>query len=168
MTNFIEHDDRRRATPRCAICTRWRPGDRRRVMLTRGVTVWLCVPHAAPQYQRRGGGADFRRELQAVWEAAGCLTPQRIRALDEHLAMIRRLEGPPARRRPGTYTWRALRDEAERRWAAGEDPAGVIAALRERAAGGAANPPSTATMRRWWREGHWLTEDVADPELAVG
>ena len=57
---------------------------------------------------------------------------------------------------PGSYSWPELRREAERRYAAGEDPNDVIAELRDRSRGGPARPPSVRTMRRWFHDARWL------------
>ena len=162
MPNRSEHDHHLEPTPSCAICRRPGQGERRRLVLPGGVGVWLCSAHASPQFQRRRGGRDFHRSVRGVWEAADCLTARRSKALDDHLARARRSPGPSPRRRPGSYAWAALRLEAERRWAAGEEPGDVIDALRDRAASGSAHPPSTTTMRRWWREGRWRMEGAAD------
>ena len=102
----------------------------------------------------RRAGRDFVASLMRAWDAAGCLTAARSRALDLHRV---RLAGPPPRSRPGSYAWPELRREAERRFAAGETPGRVIAELRERAGAGPAVPPSRRTMTRWFREGRWLS-----------
>jgi hypothetical protein len=117
------------------------------------VSVWLCAWHRSPAFLERRAGRDLVVSLMRAWEAAGCLTQARHRALDVHRA---RLGGPPARARPGSYAWPALRREAERRFAAGEPPARVIGELRGRVAGGAAKAPSRRTMARWFSEGRWL------------
>jgi hypothetical protein len=73
--------------------------------------------------------------------------------LRAHLAA---LEGPSARARPGSYAWPTLRDEAERRFAAGAAAQAVIATLRARHAADTARAPSVRTMRRWCAERRWL------------
>lgn len=60
------------------------------------------------------------------------------------------------RDQPGSYSWPKLRNEAERRFAAGEDPRVVIADLRENNADGPALAPSVRTMRRWFTQRRWL------------
>lgn len=142
-------------TPPCAICMGPGEGRRRRILLPGGVGVWLCAAHASPEFQRRRAGRDFHRSLWAVWEAADCLTARRSKALDDHLALTRRLLSPAPRPRPGSYSWAELRREAEERWASGELPGPVIEELRAREAPGRARPPSRPTMYRWWREGRW-------------
>ena len=60
--------------------------------------------------------------LAAVWDAAGCLTATRQRALRAHLERIARLAH--ARELPGSYAWPGLRREAEERFARGSRPRG--------------------------------------------
>jgi hypothetical protein len=120
-----------------------------------GVSIWLCVEHASVPFQRLHGGRAFVEALERVWAANGCLTAARIRALEGHTRALDPAE--PRRPRPGSYTWAALRDEAERRFAEGELPRPAIDALRDIAAGSGANPPSERTLRRWYAERRWLT-----------
>jgi len=140
--------------PPCLICMGPGRGGRAQLHLPGGVSVWLCEAHRSPAFQRRRAGRDLVAGLMGAWRAAGCFSAARAAALDGHLA---RLSGPGRRRaRPGSYAWPALRAEAEARFAAGERPAGVIGALRERHRGGPARAPSRRTMMRWFGEGRWL------------
>jgi hypothetical protein len=87
--------------PVCAIC-----GDRTRgrtveLRLTHGVRVWLCAAHASPEFQCRRGGRDLVVTLHRLWQAHGCLTAARRRALDAHLDT---LADRPLRTGPGSYT----------------------------------------------------------------
>jgi hypothetical protein len=143
------------ATPPCVICGRGGRGRRTRHHLTHGVSVWLCPAHAAPTFMRRRGGTTFTERLGAAWVAAGATTARRSAALDAHLRRVR--SATPARHRPGSYAWPAARREAERRFAAGEPPARVIADIRHRCGRGAATAPSVRTMRRWFAEARWTT-----------
>lgn len=102
--------------PVCAICTKRTRGATTLVRLRYGVSVWLCHAHASPEYQRRHSGQDFVLTLERLWQAHGCLTASRRKALEAHLERLR--ERPPARR-PGSYTWSALRLEAEALYARG-------------------------------------------------
>ena len=88
--------------------------------LGRGVSVWLCAGHASGEFRRERSARDFGLTLSG-WVVHGCLTKPRSRALDDHLAAMRS-EPPAPRRRPGSYSWAALRSEAEQRFFAGEDP----------------------------------------------
>ena len=118
-----------------------------------GFSVWLCAAHRSVEFQTRRAGRDFAATLARAWAAAGCLTRARHRALDAHRARF--VGEPPARERPGSYSWPELRREAERRFAAGEPPRRVMDDLRERESGGRAVPPSWRTLRRWFLEGRW-------------
>ena len=145
--------------PPCLLCMGRGEGERAELHLPYGVTVWLCAAHRSVEFQVRRAGRDFVASLSRAWAGAGCLTRARERALDAHRARV--LPARPARERPGSYSWPALRGEAERRFAAGEAPARVIRELRERERAGRALPPSARTMRRWFGEGRWLGSDGA-------
>lgn len=150
----------------CALCGYLTLGDTRPVALGYGVTVWLCAEHGSVAFQQLHGGRAFVQACERVWAANGCLTAGRERALAAHLQAL----SPDATRpRPGSYTWVDLRREAERRFAAGEQPRPVIERLQALVAGSGANPPSLRTMMRWYAERRWLTtadrrDDPAGPE----
>jgi hypothetical protein len=141
--------------PPCAICGH--AGSRRRSPhhLTHGVSVWLCATHRSETFQRRRGGREFAERLGAIWAAAGASSARRDAALRSHIRRVR--PNPPARTRPGSYSWPRLRADAERRFAAGDPPRRVIVELRRRHARGVADVPSERTMRRWFAEARWLT-----------
>jgi hypothetical protein len=122
--------------------------------LTHGVSVWLCPTHGSDGYLRRGDGAEFARRLAQVWAAAGALTRRRAAALLTHMRQVRR--GGSTGELPGSYSWRKLRTEAERRFSAGEDPRTVIEELRRRHDRDVARPPSVRTMRRWFTQARSL------------
>jgi len=61
--------------------------------------VWLCPGHASHAFQTKRGGSDFVRTLMGVWQANGCMTQARHRALDAHLNQLR---APKPRARPGS------------------------------------------------------------------
>jgi hypothetical protein len=143
------------STPACAICAGPGEGDRAELHLPFGVTVWLCAAHRSEEFQRRREGRDLSVSLSAVWQACGALTARRVRALEAHRATLLRPAMPRSARRPGSYAWQALRDEAEARWAAGEPVHPVIDELRGRHLDGSASVPSRTTMRRWFRERRW-------------
>ena len=97
-----------RKQPVCAICVERTRGRTVRVELGYGVGVWLCPSHAGAGFLHRRGGRDLVLTLQQLWQAHGCLTPSRHKALLRHL---KRLEGPSLRKaeRPGSYAWPRLR-----------------------------------------------------------
>lgn len=141
-------------TPPCAVCGQLNHGRRAQHHLTHGVTVWLCETHRTDSYLSRSGGMAFVERLTAVWAASDGLTSRRRKALSFHLRTIR---GAAATRDlPGSYSWPVLRREAERRFAAGEPPADVIAELRRTHADAPAVVPSVRTMRRWFTQARWL------------
>ena len=76
-------------------------------------------------------------------------------ALDAHL----RQQMPRQRRAeadlPGSHNWKALRNEAEHRFADGESLQGVLRDLRSRHAHDLADAPSERTIRRWFHDGRW-------------
>lgn len=137
----------------CAICVERTRGKTRLVELGYGVSVHLCAEHASHEFQTQRGGRDFVLTLQRLWHAHGCLTVARSNALRRHLAAC---SGAEARPRPGSYSWPALRVEAEAAFAAGRTAGPVIATLRTLHADGPATPPSLRTMRRWCTERRWL------------
>ena len=139
----------------CAICVDRTRGKTGRLDLGRGVTVWLCADHGSYEFRTRRSGRDFVLTLGRLWSAHGCLTKQRSRALDDHLA-ANRSAPPPPRRRPGSYAWPALRREAEELFRQGANPAAVINQLRRRHADDYATVPSVRTMRRWYFERRWM------------
>jgi hypothetical protein len=143
--------------PPCAICMGRGEGERARLVLPGGVSVWLCAAHRSEAFQRRRAGRDFSFTLSCVWQAAGCLTARRRRALEVHRArLLRHARGAAASRgRPGSYAWPQLRREAERSWACGAPLGLVIDRLRARAGRGEARPPSKTTMYRWFAQARW-------------
>src|ERR671931_583198 len=64
-----------------------------------------------------------------------------------------RLKGPPP---PRLLRLAAPAGGGERRFAAGEAPAQVIADIHARHHGAPAPGPSIRTLRRWFNEGRWL------------
>jgi hypothetical protein len=137
----------------CAICVERTRGRTSVVRYGYGVTVWLCAGHASHEFQTQRSGRDVVLTLQRLWQAHGCLTAARRRALSAHLEACTAAAGRP---RPGSYSWPDLRAEAERRFAAGTPPHAVIRDLRARHAGCPARPPSVRTMRRWHSQRRWL------------
>ena len=64
-------------SPVCAICLDRTRGKTRQVQLGYGVSVWLCVAHASPEFMSENAGRDFVLTLQRLWQACGCLTAPR-------------------------------------------------------------------------------------------
>ena len=117
-------------SPPCAICARTGGEPRRLMHLTYGVSVWLCQKHAGDGFLRDGDGAVFAERLAAMWLATGSLTARRAAALRAYMRQVQ--SAGASRDQPGSYSWPALRREAEQRFAAGHDPQRVIQELRDR------------------------------------
>jgi hypothetical protein len=140
--------------PLCALCAGPGSGDCAEHQLTHGVTVWLCHDHRSEAFLHRNGGRDFVASLAGFWTVGGGINRRQRAALDAHLQ--RRVAAEMQRGLPGSYSWPALRAEAEQRFADGEPPQLVIHELRTRNLAGEAVAPSIRTMRRWFNEARWL------------
>ncbi len=140
--------------PPCAICGHGGRGSRVPHHLTHGISVWLCDTHRSDSFMSRRSGREFVERLAGVWAANEMLTGRRNDALEAHLRRIH--TATAGRKQPGSYSWPLLRLEAERRFAAGEPPANVIAELRRSYRDGPAMVPSVRTMRRWFTQARWL------------
>ena len=92
--------------------------------------------------------------LLRAWRSLDCLDARRSAAVSAHLRRVAQARRRPPR--PGSYAWPTLREEAERRFAAGESPRDVIPELRRQLEGERARIPSLRTMQRWFAEGRWL------------
>ena len=146
----------------CAICVDRTRSKTRRVELGFGVSVSLCADHGSREFMVENAGRDFVLTLSRLWQACGCLTGPRNRALDAHLRSLRP-PGPATRRRPGSYAWPELRAEAEQAFRQGGSPDAAIVRLRARHAPDYARVPTVFTMRRWHRERRWLATPRASP-----
>src|SRR4051794_37864463 len=92
--------------PVCAICVDRTRGRTQCVELGYGVSVWFWERHADLGFLTARGGRDLVVTLMRVWQANGCLTAARRKALERHVAGLR----PAGRRaRPGSYAWPAVR-----------------------------------------------------------
>ncbi len=139
---------------KCAVCAS--QSTVRTFFLTHGITVPLCRHHRSGGHLRKNDGTTFVKQLRAYWtNRYGSIGVQREQAAQTHLLRIR---GTLASDGPGSYSWARVRYEAERRFAAGDNPNDVIAHLRARNRGGNADVPATRTMRRWFFEGRWLVD----------
>lgn len=155
MARSFYKGERLGSTPACAICVGPGRGRRAELHLPCGVRVWLCDAHRSIEFQTRRAGRDLVTSLMHVWRSSGCFTRRRSRALDLHHARL--LQGDAGQPLPGSYSWPKLRVQAEAAFAAGERPDAVIARIRGRARCGDGVLPSVRTMRRWFRDGRWLT-----------
>jgi hypothetical protein len=135
------------------ICIDRTRGKTQTVRLAYGVSVSLCAGHASAEFQRQRNGRDFARTLLGVWQACGCLTAARRKAIHAHLAS---LTERPARPRPGSYAWPELRRTLEQGYAAGARPADLADAVHTRYAARPAHPPSPRTLQRWHHQRRWL------------
>lgn len=144
----------------CVFCGHDRRGVITGFRMTHGIVVWLCPVHGAPRFFRRRNGNVFVRRLEAIWRAGGSFTKRQAAALAHHR---RRMTGPQTADLPGSYSWPDLREEAERRWAAGENAMPVIRELRARFSFAPARVPSVRTMQRWFAEGRWHTRPRPRP-----
>ena len=140
--------------PPCAICARAGSALRTVRHLTHGVSVWLCETHGNDRYVRAQGGAVFAQRLARMWLASGNLTARRDAALRAHVRQV--TEAGVDSDLPGSYSWPKLRQEAEERFARGDDPTTVITELRERHRDCPAMAPSVRTMRRWYSQARWM------------
>ena len=144
----------------CVICGHAGRGAASLFHMTHGVRVWLCDTHRHPRFLRRRNGRIFAERLEAAWDAAGAATVRRLQALATHL---RRMDPEPVKPDlPGSYSWPMLRQLAEERYAAGDDPDTVIRELRALFDHETAHVPSVRTMRRWHAQGRWIhtTDDA--------
>jgi hypothetical protein len=136
----------------CAICLDRTRGKTQKVDYGYGVSIYLCQGHASPEFQRQRGGRDLYNTLYRVWQANGCLTTARSRALDAHINRLRRR---PARPLPGSYAWPKLRQHAEAAFAGGAHHTTITARL-DQLPDSFANRPSPRTIRRWHTQRRWL------------
>ena len=138
----------------CAICVERTRGRTRKLSLGYGVEVWLCPGHVSRQFQTMRSGRDFVRTLSGIWQANGCYTQARHRALHAHLAS---LKTHPTRPTPGSYAWPELRRQAEAAYADGLTPKDLADSIHATYATCPAHPPSRRTLERWAAQRRWLT-----------
>ena len=136
--------------PVCAICIDRTRGRTEEIRLGYRVSVWLCPGHASQAFQTKRGGRDFVRTLMGVWQANGCLTAARQRALDAHLNQLR---AKPPRPRPGSDAWPDLRRRLEAHYATSAPPLDTTHTHPCQAC--TAHTPSRRTLRRWHAERRW-------------
>jgi len=140
----------------CAICMLSTRGTTMEVELTHGVSVMLCTMHASEEFRTMRSGRDFVATLDRCWRATRTMTRNHSRALLAHLDRLNKPKRRAASRAlPGSYHWKALRNEVEHRAAAGEPMRAIVAELRARHAHDVADAPSARTIRRWYHDGRW-------------
>ena len=145
----------------CAICVERTRGRTVRLDLGYGVHVWLCHDHASAAFQTQRSGRDFMLTLSRLWQAHGCLTHARSKALNAHHARLR--AASRAHRRPGSYAWPALRRDAEQRFAAGASLTSVSRHMHDALAGAPSEAPSRRTLQRWRSDRRWITAPAQSP-----
>ncbi len=140
----------------CAICTLKTRGSTVEVHLNHGVSVFLCTStHATTEFMHANGGRDLADLLALVWGANNQLNRNRERALQAHVDGLARSASRDEASLPGSYGHKSLRNEAEHRYADGDDPRAVSQDLRDRHGHAVADPPSDRTLRRWFADGRW-------------
>ncbi len=144
----------------CAICVERTRGRTQLVRLGYGVAVWLCAGHGSREFQVQRSGRDFVLTLHQLWQAHGCLTAARSKALSAHLESLR-----AANRRgtPGSYAWPDLRRSLELAYARGTATGTAIAHVSRAYEAGPARPPSPRTLYRWRAERRWLATPATSP-----
>jgi hypothetical protein len=143
--------------PVCAICVDRTRGRTTQVEVGYGVCVWLCETHASPEFRTFRAGRDFVLTLQRIWQANGCLTAARHRALDGHLAALKPQRRAQAATLPGSYAWPAQREAAERAWSKGATLQSTLTRACDPARYGDGRPPSRRTVQRWRAQRRWLS-----------
>jgi hypothetical protein len=175
--SVYKHPSLPRKQQLCAICTLKTRGSTVEVHLTHGVSVFLCTAtHATTEFMHANGGRDLAHLLSLVWRACNQLNANRRRALEAHIEGIERGATRDEAGLPGSYHRKATRNEAEHRYADGDDPRAVSRELRDRHAHDVADPPSERTLRHWFADGRWRRGvrtplrpgfDRRDPALAA-
>jgi hypothetical protein len=135
----------------CAICVDRTRGRSEEVRLGYRVTVWLCPGHASHAFQTKRGGRDFVRTLMGVWQANGCMTQARHRALDAHLKPAAR---PPIPAQVRKLRWPELRRRLEARYAQGGPP---LDPAHHQCQTCTAHTPSRPTLQRRHAQRRWLS-----------
>ena len=138
--------------PVCAICVDRTRGRTEEIRLGYRVTVWLCPGHAAQAFQTKRGGRDFVRTLMGVWQANGCMTAARHRALDAHLTQLR-----PTRRATGPAATPGRSCAAASKPTTPPAPRRSTRTADHRLHTCTAHTPSRRTLQRWHAERRWLT-----------
>ena len=135
------------------------------IPLKYGVVIALCEDHRDPAFVHSRGGRDFLAALSTLFESLGLRGARYRKAAQAFVADVLAMGTPTARHRPGSYAWPDQRRTAETVWAKGgsyhDGEAVVLAAFTPPVP--AIRPPSSHTIRRWWRDRRWLTPRPAPP-----
>jgi hypothetical protein len=135
------------------------------IPLRYGVTIALCEDHRDPAFVHSRGGRDFLAAMTTTFESLGLRGDRYRKAVHAFVADVLAMGTPTPRHRPGSYAWPAQRQAAEAIWAAGgtyHDGAAAVASYFARPSPGI-QPPSSHTVRRWWRDRRWLTPRPSPP-----
>jgi hypothetical protein len=135
------------------------------IPLKYGVVIALCEDHRDPAFVHSRGGRDFLAALSTLFESLGLRGARYRKAAQAFVADVLAMGTPTPRQRPGSYAWPDQRRTAEAVWAKGgsyhDGEAVVLASFTQ--PGPAIRPPSSHTIRRWWRDRRWLTPRPAPP-----
>jgi hypothetical protein len=138
----------------CCICVERTRGRTQKLVLGYGVEIWLCKDHASREFQTQRNGRDFELTLMRLWQAHGCWTLARQKALKAFAAARDELKQP--RHKPGSYAWPDLRLRAEQAFAEGATPDSLTRRIHRTYHDCPARPPSHRTLQRWHAERRWL------------
>jgi hypothetical protein len=145
----------------CCICVERTRGNTQKLVLGYGVEIYLCKPHASTEFQRQRNGRDFELTLIRLWQAHGCWTLARQKALKAFAAA--REEAKQPRHKPGSYAWPDLRRHAEQAYANGAHPQAIHTSIQHTYRDCPTRPPSTRTLHRWHTERRWLAAPTRPP-----
>ena len=123
------------------------------IPLKYGVVIALCEDHRDPAFVHSRGGRDFLAALSTLFESLGLRGARYRKAAQAFVADVLAMGTPTPRHRPGSYAWPDQRRTAEAVWANGgsyHDGEAVVLAFFTQPLP-AIRPPSTHTIRRWWR-----------------
>ena len=126
----------------CCICVDRTRGRTQKLILGYGVEIWLCKAHASPEFQRQRNGRDFELTLMRLWQAHGCWTLARQKALKAFANALQAAKQP--RPKPGSYAWPDLRRRAEQAYAEGAAPDSQARQIHPHYRDCPARPPSPA------------------------
>jgi len=141
--------------PWCALCGSGTVGRVRSVELPYGVVVRLCAPHATPAFLTRDHGRVAAAALERAWISVGCLDHRRRRSLETYVRRLSQPREPQQRRRPGSYAWPDVRQQVAQMRDRGERFESVMEWVRHVCTDERTSPPSSRTVRRWWRDTAW-------------
>ena len=125
-----------------------------------GITIVLCLEHRDVRFIQSRGGRDFLAAVATMFDSFGLKGKRYHVALTRFVNRVRDRSVPTPRRRPGSYAYPELRTAAEKVWADGGDyddgEQVVFRGFLDLKYPAHIKPPSTQTVRRWWRECRWI------------